>query len=179
MESKIKQSSESKKIYKRLYIVYIAVILIILGIWFYAQYFLNISIVAGNSMYPTYKSEDIVKCRKDFTKSDLKRGDVVVIRYGNEDIIKRIIALPGEHICIRNGQVYLEKEGKYELTGYEFDKIAHSGIIPDKNAAVLGLEEDQYFVMGDNRNQSIDSRDFGPFRFDDIEKIVTGTVRLF
>lgn len=113
--------------------------------------------VIGNSMEPEfYSGQQILIDRMIYNISSPKRGDVVAFQpNGNEDshyYIKRIIGLPGETIQIKSGYVYIDGI-LYDEEG-AFDKIAEYGIL--ENA--ITLEDDQYIVLGDNRNFSEDSR---------------------
>jgi len=91
----------------------------------------------------------------------LKRFDIVVLQIDreNEDLIKRIIGLPGEKVKILNNKIYIndeEIEDKYGAGNtYSIDKIT--------------LKDDEYYVLGDNRIISMDSRVFGPIKKDDIK----------
>lgn len=81
-----------------------------------------------------------------------KAGDVIVFKHGNNDhmYIKRIVACPGDTVQIIDGQLYVNDA----VSKDSFDKIADPGIAEEK----VYLGEDEYFVMGDNRNNSEDSR---------------------
>ena len=78
---------------------------------------------------------------------------------GSDDLIKRIVGLPGETVLIENGQVLIDGYPLYE------DYIGGSQM-PDEGPFVVG--PDQVFLMGDNRNASFDSRRFGPVSIDDL-----------
>ena len=110
----------------------------------------------GVSMEPSlYNSQEVFINKISYLVFAPGRGDVVVFQpNGNENshyYIKRVIGLPGETVQIRNGQVYINGE---VLDDYTFDKIEDAGLA--ENPYLLG--EDEYFVMGDNRNNSEDSR---------------------
>lgn len=114
--------------------------------------------VIGESMEPNlYNGQKILINRFVYNIISPKRGDVIVfLPNGNQNThyyVKRIIGLPGETIQIVDGRVYID--GKLlEEDVSTFDKMADAGIAV--NEIVLGSEE--YFVLGDNRNNSEDSR---------------------
>ena len=167
MESETRQSWASKY-----YIIYIILMLAIVGTWCYARYVMHICIVAGNSMVPTYNSEDVLQCSINFGRSDIRRGDVVVIDHDGQKLVKRVIGIPGDALCVKNGQICLKDGVTTKLAGYEFEPMNDYGILPTSDQEPLILGEDQYFCVGDNRNNSIDSRTYGPFDFDSIKGIV-------
>lgn len=105
--------------------------------------------VNGPSMDNTLKNGQIMILNK---LSKYKRGDIVVVDLGNEKIIKRIVALPGESIYCLNGEIYINDEK------FKEDYISSETLDFTK----VFIQEDEYFVMGDNRTVSMDSRTFGP-----------------
>jgi len=113
--------------------------------------------VIGSSMEPIlYNGQEILINRFVYFLSEPKAGDVVVfLPNGNENshyYVKRVIAVPGDTVQIVDGIVYVNSE-PYE-DGNLYDRIDNPGIAG--NPIVLG--EDEYFVLGDNRNNSEDSR---------------------
>jgi len=99
----------------------------------------------------------------------LERGDVIVFRYPknpSQYFIKRAIALPGEKIEIRNGQVIISKEGHNPIILDESDYLAENEETGGELTMVL--KDNEYFVMGDNRSFSSDSRSWGTVKKKDI-----------
>ncbi len=147
-------------------VCWITDIIVVVAMACYTVYaFGNLVVVSGNSMSPLLNSEDIVLMNQ--LKLDLgkpERFDVVVFeREDQKRNIKRIICLPGETVQIQDGQVLingqvLEEKGiTMEVDGEMVKaqkKIALAGLA--ENPVVLGADE--YFLLGDNRDSSEDSR---------------------
>ncbi len=93
---------------------------------------------------------------------DPQRGDIVVFRFPEDrdkDFIKRIIGLPGETVEVRNKQVYIDGRPLQDPWSHTSDRIIlPGGIQPRDNFGPVRVPPDHYFVMGDNRDQSYDSR---------------------
>ena len=144
--------------------VVLAVIIVIPIRIFVAQPF----VVEGESMHPTFESGDyLVVDELTYRFSEPKRGDVVVFRYpGDPKIfyIKRIIGLPGETVHIDHGETKITKTDGTEVVLDESYVVAEDATYTQDKT--LGV--DQFFVMGDNRPQSSDSRVWGPLPKDDI-----------
>lgn len=124
--------------------------------------------VEGMSMSPTLKDkENLILDKISYRFRDPERYEIVVFppKYKeNTYYIKRVIGLPGETVQIRNGEVYIDG---MRLEGDEaYGKIKDSGLA----AEPFLLGEEEYFVLGDNRNDSIDSREpeVGAVRREDI-----------
>jgi len=121
-------------------------------------------IVSGASMVPNFESGDyLIVDEISYRFSDPQRGDVVVFNtdfipgYEGQRFIKRVIGLPGETVDIKNGQVDIAKNGQ--------TTVLDEAYLPDSLKTVgdvnVTLKSDEYFVMGDNRNYSYDSRMWG------------------
>ena len=141
--------------------------------------------VYGDSMVPTLSSGDVVYAQKisNYFKS-YKRGDIVVLDghdmegYNSKEyLIKRIVGLPGETVKIEDGHVYIKPVDSTEFfllqENYISDVIAtrmrEEGLRKGYNEVTLG--ENEYYVLGDNRPVSNDSRNLGPFTNDRIKGV--------
>lgn len=122
--------------------------------------------VDGASMEPNfYDKQYLVINEISYRFNEPNRGEVVVLKNPQntkEFYIKRIIGLPGEEIKIESGQVYIKKEGSKK-----FIQIDEFDYLPEDtetfgNISNLKLKENEYFVLGDNRRNSKDSRNLGP-----------------
>lgn len=128
------------------------------------------SLVEGRSMNPTFYTDDrLVVSRLNYLFGKPERGDIVVFNSVNPAefaqgvmLIKRVVGLPGETVELRNQQVYINGIALDEPYINEACDVARC---PDM-LEQLGANE--YFVMGDNRNVSQDSRRFGPVNIDHI-----------
>jgi len=118
-------------------------------------------IVSGSSMVPTFENGDYLIIDKiSYELGTPKRDDVVVFRYPNDTtkfFIKRIIGLPNETVDIKGNDVTIINEEHKE--GFKLDQPFVKN--PANNDTHLQLKNDEYFVMGDNRNASSDSRYWG------------------
>lgn len=118
--------------------------------------------VNGSSMYSTLKGNEIMLLNK---LGKIDRFDIVVLKTDLErdNLIKRVIALPGETIEIIHNEIYIngerlaEKYGYYEHSDYEM------------NTEKITLAADEYYCLGDNREISLDSRVFGPIKKESIK----------
>ena len=123
--------------------------------------------VNGESMMNTLHSKDIMLLNEITYKfNDIKRFDIVVIKINDENIIKRIIGLPGETVEYKENKLYIN--GKY----YEEPFLKNNQKTYDfklKDIDYKVIPKDCYFVLGDNRTNSTDSRLLGPISKDVIQ----------
>jgi signal peptidase I len=107
-------------------------------------------------MYNTLNGNEYMILNK---LGEINRYDIVVVATENEELIKRVYGLPGEKISIENGEIYINDK-KIE------DQYAY-GNTSSYEAITLG--DDEYFVLGDNREVSLDSRIIGPVKKENIK----------
>lgn len=111
--------------------------------------------VDGNSMLPTLENGEFVLVSKlSYTFGDFSRGDIIVFHFPlnpEEELIKRVIGLPGDHVSVRDGQVYVNDNLLDEAYTTQ----------PPNYSGDWVVTEDHLFVLGDNRNNSNDSKDWG------------------
>jgi signal peptidase I len=115
--------------------------------------------VEGTSMLPVLEDQDRLFINKlAYRVGEIHRGDVVVFLYPHDhqkSYIKRVIALPGDDLRIDHGQVYVNGKRMVE-------KYVPARFSDDRSQPEMTVPEQEYFVMGDHRSISSDSRDFGP-----------------
>ena len=115
--------------------------------------------VEGTSMLPMLEDQDRLFINKiAYRVGEIQKGDVVVFQYPHDhtkSYIKRVIALPGDTLRIDHGRVYVN--GQHLPEPYVPNRFTD-----DRSQPEMVLSKDEYFVMGDHRSISSDSRDFGP-----------------
>ena len=154
--SRPKQHTAGSLVWETLQTLVLAGLLIVFFRTFVFQNF----VVEGSSMFPTLQQGDrLIVSRLSYLLGEPSRGDIIVFQYpyGPErDFVKRIIGLPGETVAIENGQVLIN--GK-PLPPEDYVQNKSSDTRPS-----VTLADDEYFVMGDNRTGSSDSRSWGPLQ---------------
>jgi len=128
---------------------------------------IQVSIVRGNSMEPALHDGDrLVVDRMTYNFGEVGRGDVVVLRYPRNpevDFVKRVVGLPGDHIEMLDGELFVNG-----VLADDYDCIHDHENLPE-----LVVPPHQFFVLGDNRPISCDSREFGLV----AEHLLKGRVR--
>ena len=145
------------------------IVIIALAIVIPVRYFLfQPFIVRGQSMEPNFFDGDyLIIDELSYRLREPQRGEIIIFRSPTDPssrYIKRIIGLPGETVQVRDGEVVIYTD--------DYPQVLEEDYLPEEfgtfgNLQVF-LEDDQYFVLGDNRSASYDSRRFGPLLEDSI-----------
>lgn len=134
--------------------------------------------IAGNSMTPNLEEGNIVAVNKFYQHFfDMKKNQIVIVKKESKSYVKRIIGVPGENVSYKDNVLYINGQGYKEsflgdvtTDDFEFEDICNIKDCPDGV-----IPEDYYLVLGDNRNDSMDSRNkkFGLVHKSEIKGLVS------
>ncbi len=137
-------------------------VVIVLVVFLIRTFIVTPIVVQGDSMVPTLKGNELMLLKKYDKK--YSRFDIVVVKKGvyKDNLIKRVIGLPGEKIEYSHGKLYINDKEIEDTYAYGDTESFKS----------ITLKDNEYFLMGDNREVSLDSRLLGPITYDDINGTV-------
>ncbi len=146
---------------------FVKLIVVIIVILFLMIYVVSVTQVVGSSMSSTLESGDVLILNKfKYRFMDVERGDIISLEYADTKyLIKRVIGMPGDTVSIKdntlyiNGEIYIEN---YLDEGLVYDDFELSSLGFNR------IPEDMYLVLGDNREDSLDSREIGLISKDEI-----------
>lgn len=167
-------TTRTQKILNGIFIAISAIMLIIVTISvavMCAIFTMDMSLhkVDGASMEPTIADKEYVLTRGDLP---INRQDIVLIKYQDTLLLKRVIGLPNERVTVLDGQLLINGRGIGE------DYLDEEYIKQYKDTTFeVEVPEDSYFVMGDNRDNSSDSRSLGMMKESDIEGVVVAHIK--
>lgn len=157
----IPKITKKQSFWETLRFIILAIIIVIPVRIFIAQPF----VVSGSSMYPTFHNGDyLIVDELSYRLDKIERNDVIIFRYPGDTskyFIKRVIGLPNEIVEVKNNVVSITNKKTNQTTTLDENYLTNrSGGIDAK----YDLNNDEYFVMGDNRGASSDSRYWGPVK---------------
>jgi signal peptidase I len=151
-------------IFELLKVVAISIVIIIPIRYFLIQPFY----VKGASMEPTFHDHEyLIIDEISYRFGEPKRGDVIVFRYPRdprEYYIKRVIGLPGEKIQVKGGNIFIYNDNNPEGFNLEEKYLPNNLETYGTTEEIINVGQGEYYVFGDNRPTSKDSRNFGPVK---------------
>jgi len=124
-------------------------------------------LISGHSMMPNFQDREVVVIDKiSYREQPIMRGDVVAVKFPADPkktlLIKRVVGLPGETIVAKNGQIFVNSQPLTE----PYLTVAGATVLGE--IPPITLKSDEYFLSGDNRPNSSDSRVWGPIVRSDV-----------
>ncbi len=157
MDKEIKTSEKKESLWDLVRYAIVAIAIVLPIRMFIAQPF----VVSGLSMFPTFDDKQyLIVDELSYIRGNINRSDVVIFKYPVDPkryFVKRIIGLPNEKISISSGKVTIIN--KDHPDGFTLDEPYLNESFPTTGS--YQTKDDEYFVMGDNRNHSYDSREWG------------------
>ena len=137
-------------------------ILVVIASYFFNSYLFQLAFVNGDSMLPTMENRQLLIINKFQPVEEYERGDIIIFDNEGRKLIKRLIAFPGETVQIVDNNIFINGEKIEDYVDVDMESYG-------KLEKPLTLKENEYILLGDNRNNSYDSREIGPVN---VEKFV-------
>ena len=157
----VKEANEEKG-KKKVDLFFPILILVVIASYLFNAFLFQLAFVSGWSMSPTMEHGQLLIINKVQDISEYQRGDIIIFDNNGTKLIKRLIAFPGETVQIVDNKIYINGE---KIDDYVDVEMQSYGILEEP----VTLKSDEYIFLGDNRNNSYDSREIGPIK---TEKIV-------
>lgn len=141
--------------------IFVIIFVVAIYVFVYHNYF-RLVVVSGNSMADTVSDGGV--CFVNVNDINIDRYNIVLVKLNYQVAIKRIIGLPNDKILIKDGFVY--------VNGKRLDEYDYFTEKEGMFSAEVQLKENEYFVLGDNREISYDSRDYGAVEESEIVGVV-------
>lgn len=151
------QKEARKKLAVKILITFLEICVVVALGYIITHHGMQIFTVSGQDMNPTLENGDRILVNKiSYHIHSVKRNDIVIVRQSGSEhnyySAERVIGLPGETVQIKEGRVYIDGEKMKEK--YSFPAMENGGLALEE----IALDEDEYFVLCDNRNSGEDSR---------------------
>lgn len=156
LQQELNRLNSRRAFLKILYSTLASLIVVAAAAVLISMLFLPVLRVTGTSMMPTLQNNDLVVCRK---RGDFRQGDVIAFYYNNKILLKRVIAVSGDYVDIdADGTVLVKKQGEDDYHKLDEPYVSEKAFGECDIELPYQVPDQRVFVMGDNRETSIDSR---------------------
>ncbi len=156
LQKELNRVKNRRAFLKMLYSTVASLIVVAAAAVLISMLFLPVLRVTGTSMMPTLQNDDLVVCRK---RGDFRQGDVIAFYYNNKILLKRVIAVSGDYVDIdADGTVFVKKQGENDYHKLDEPYVSQKAFGECDIELPYQVPDQRVFVMGDNRETSIDSR---------------------
>ena len=156
LQNELNRINSRRAFLKILYSTVASLVVVAAAAVLISMLFLPVLRVTGTSMMPTLQNDDLVVCRK---RGNFEQGDVIAFYYNNKILLKRVIAVSGDYVDIdADGTVLVKKQGEDDYQKLDEPYLTEKALGECDIDLPYQVPDQRVFVMGDNRETSIDSR---------------------